>query len=201
MRKVRIEDTFFYMLNWADIDRDMEKLSDLITEGFGMPTLIVGILRGGVTVANLLSDCLGMKNVRGIGTRSYNGVDNRGDSDLYQPLPTANLRRHDVVLVDDVSDTGKTFKEISESQIKAKNPRKVCTASLYVKKWTSFFPNFYVKAFDGWIVFPWEMRETMRTVTKTLIQKHNYDPEKARSTVAKKFGCKLKYVKKITGVL
>lgn len=198
MRKVRIEGTSFYMLKWADIERDMEKLSDLIMKTFGMPTLIVGILRGGATVANLLSDHLGMKNVRTIGTRSYNGVDSRGNSDLYQPLPTRDLSRHAVAVVDDVSDTGKTFKEVADFQVKVKNPRKFCTASLYIKKWTSFVPDFYVKSFDGWVVFPWERRETIRTVTKTLIQKHNYSLEKAQRTVAKKFCSKLSAVRKIT---
>ncbi len=51
-----------------------------------------------------------------------------------------------LLVVDDVVDTGKTLKWF----------RVFLTASLHYKPKSPFKPNFYVKETTNWIVYPWE---------------------------------------------
>lgn len=195
MRELELEGTRYYLLTWDDVEEDAEKLSRRIEEKFGMPTIIFGILRGGATVANLLSDRLRMHNVHSVGTKSYKDIAERGELDLYQPITVADLSRHDVALVDDVSDTGDTLKDVLSSQIRPRNPRRLCTATLHIKPWTGFVPDFFVKELDGWIVYPWEKYETIRSLGKKLVKK--YDLKKAQDVIVKEFGYKSRIVKRI----
>ncbi len=195
MRELRVEGRKYYVLTWDDVEEDVEKLSLMIKNAFGTPTIIFGILRGGTTVANLISDRLHMHNVHSIGTKSYKDIAERGRLDIYQPVTIADLSRHDVLLVDDVSDTGGTFMDVIKSQIEPKKPRRVCTASLHIKPWTRFVPDLFVRKFDGWIVYPWEKHETIRSLGGDLMRRHGL--EKAQDVLIKGFGYKPSIVKGI----
>lgn len=56
------------------------------------------------------------------------------------------IRHDELLVVDDISDTGETLKWF----------RVFITASLYYKPWSKFKPNFYIKETTNWLVFPWE---------------------------------------------
>lgn len=62
-----------------------------------------------------------------------------------------SVKSEDVLIVDDVSDTGNTLSKI-------KNIDKYYTITLFKKQKTSYTPNFYVRECkqDIWIVYPWE---------------------------------------------
>jgi len=195
MREFKLEGTKYRLLTWDNIEEDVEKLSRKIDEKFGVPTIIFGILRGGATVANLLSDRLRMYNVHSVGTKSYKDIAEKGELDLYQPITVADLSRHDVALVDDVSDSGDTLKDVLSSQIMPRNPRRLCTATLHIKPRTDFVPDFFVRELDGWIVYPWEKYETIRSLGKKLVKK--YDLKKVQDVIVKKFGYKSNVVKRI----
>jgi len=195
MEEFEVETTKYFLLAWSDVEEDVEKLSVKVEKNFGIPTIIFGILRGGATVANLISDRLQMHNVHSIGTKSYKDVAVRGKLDIYQPITVADLGKHDVLLVDDVSDTGSTFKDVTETQIEPKKPRRFCTASLHIKPWTSFIPDYFVRKLDGWIVYPWEKHETIKALGEKLVRK--YGSETAEDIIVREFGYRPSIVKRI----
>jgi hypoxanthine phosphoribosyltransferase len=179
-------DRKYYLLTWEDIEKATDILYSKIEKTF-QPELIIGIMRGGIIVANLISDRLSVPRVYAIGVRHYEGINKRGSLEVYQPLPSSlELYEHNVLLVDEVSDTGKTFKNVIESQIKPRNPKEVRTASLYIKPWTGFVPDFFVYCADGWLIFPWDYYETMRHLRKELERK--YSKEEIDVILRKKFG-------------
>jgi len=55
MREVSLENKEYLLLTWEDIEENSGKLCLKIKESF-KPTLIIGILRNGVFLANLISD-------------------------------------------------------------------------------------------------------------------------------------------------
>ncbi|MCD6420802.1 MAG: phosphoribosyltransferase, partial [Thaumarchaeota archaeon] len=59
MRIFEVGDTKYLQLSWEDIQKLVEDLADKITASKFSPDVLVGILRGGMTVAHLLSDVLG----------------------------------------------------------------------------------------------------------------------------------------------
>ena len=59
-----------------------------------------------------------------------------------------------MALVDDLVDTGITFKRLAETLTGQAIP--FVTAVIYWKPWSVFAPNIYLEDTDRWIVFPWE---------------------------------------------
>jgi hypoxanthine phosphoribosyltransferase len=107
LRSIVIRKSKYFSLSWKDIEKDVTKLAKQISP---RPTAIIGIARGGVVIARLLSDLLDMQKIRFFGLRFYKSVDKREKKiEIYQRLKE-NLKKDDVLLVDDVADTGKSIK-------------------------------------------------------------------------------------------
>ena len=79
------------------------------------------------------------------------------------------LHNKSILLVDDVSDHGKTFKRGIE-YLKELGVKKITTASPYIKTWTKHVPDFYIKATDRWIIFPFDMKESVDVLSKKYVK-------------------------------
>lgn len=164
----------YLQLSWADIESLVERLADKIIASYS-PDILVGILRGGVTVAHLLSDILGFSKIYPIGCSSYIDVAKRLSVKIYNPLAISDLSAKCVLLVDDVADEGLTLKEVIEREILPKNPSEVKVATLHMKPWCKFKPDYYVEVTDAWIVYPWERWEVVRQVAEGFIKNLGVD--------------------------
>lgn len=62
--------------------------------------------------------------------------------------------KNEILVVDDISDTGKTL-------IKFRHIKHCLTATLTVKDWTKFPPDYHVREYlsNQWISFPWEPKD------------------------------------------
>jgi len=165
---LRVVDGRRYLtLNWSDIEMLVHKLAERISSIYE-PNMLIGILRGGAIVASMLSDVLDMREVYTIGCRSYTGVGERETIVIYQPLSLNSLLDRDVLVVDDVADTGDTMKHIVQ-YVKGFEPKKVRTATLHIKPHTSFIPDFYVENVNAWIVYPWSVNEFVRNMISDMV--------------------------------
>lgn len=110
---------------WKDFDRAIETLAEKLPKDFDR---ICGIPRGGLVVAVALSHATG------------------------KPL-TLFLENPNLLLVDDISDSGKTLGYYSKD---AKY-----TATIHIVRDTQFIPTTWVleKPKDTWVVYPWEKEE------------------------------------------
>lgn len=129
-----------------------------------LPTRIIALARGGLVPATIIANKLGVRHVHSLGISSYeitdNGIEQPGQFKLYQPLPSNDrqIKPDDVVLiVDDISDKGSTFK-FAEEYVNGVVGGNVVTLSLIIKPETSYKPDYYDEAVEQnqWIVFPWE---------------------------------------------
>jgi hypoxanthine phosphoribosyltransferase len=162
LRSIVIRKSKYFSLSWKDIEKDVTKLAKQISP---RPTAIIGIARGGVVIARLLSDLLDMQKIRFFGLRFYKSVDKREKKiEIYQRLKE-NLKKDDVLLVDDVADTGKSIK-VGKQLVLSLKPKDLKIATLYIKPWSNFKPDYFVKTFDGWVIFPWEKNEFIREISK-----------------------------------
>jgi len=150
-------------VSWSDIDAMVEELARRITsEGF-KPDVIVGILRGGIVPARVLADRLGVDEMASMEIKLYKGVGIRGERPYLRQPPTLPLEDRNVLIVDDISDTGLTL-QFAVEVVRLYLPREVKTATLYIKPWTDFIPDFYARSTERWVVFPWERGEFKRAV-------------------------------------
>jgi hypoxanthine phosphoribosyltransferase len=72
-----------------------------------------------------------------------------------------------VLLVDEVADTGQSLKLAKERVVKEK-PRKLRTVTMYMKPWSLIEPDYWGLRTSSWLVFPWEINETIQTLTNNL---------------------------------
>jgi hypoxanthine phosphoribosyltransferase/molybdopterin converting factor small subunit len=153
-------ESLFYV-TWSDIEESVNDVASKVRSSGFEPDVVVGVLRGGVIPARLLADELGVDELGVIEIKLYTGIGSRKPRPyIRQPL-ILDVYNKNVLIVDDVSDTGLTLSMAVEA-IRLYMPAKLKTATLYVKPWTRLFPDYYSKVVDKWIVFPWERREVER---------------------------------------
>ena len=81
----------------------------------------------------------------------------------------ARLDHKDILLVDDISDTGKTFIR-GTKYLQELGANSVTTASLFIKPWTKYIPDFYTKEVHDWVVFPFDIKETIDAINKKMLK-------------------------------
>jgi hypoxanthine phosphoribosyltransferase len=119
---------------------------------------VVGVSRGGLIPATIIAEQMGVRELRTTGVRSYQL--RRGSKEtrpvLYQSC-TPYLHGR-VLLVDDIADTGETFEYLMKHFNKNKAITEVITCSVFVRRTSSFIPNYYHTDIVGkdWVIFPWE---------------------------------------------
>ncbi|MEM2494717.1 MAG: phosphoribosyltransferase [Nitrososphaerota archaeon] len=180
---IRAGDYQLLILSWKDIIKLVDKLTEKIISSY-KPNTIVGVLRGGMIIANLISDNIDLKEIYAIGCKSYYDINKRNIVKIYHPLILEKLSDRKVLLVDDVSDTGNTLETAINYILKPKEPEELKSATIYIKPWCKIRPDYYLKETRAWIVYPWERYETMRLIKskinnkKTLKKIHKIFKEK-----------------------
>lgn len=155
----------FLVVSWDKIEELTLRVCEKIIDSGFSPEVIVGILRGGWIVARLVSDYLGIGETGSIGVKFYEDVGKKAETPVItQPLVT-DVRHRRVLIVDDVSDSGKTLQLVTEL-VKLYGPSSISTATLYVKPWTIMVPDYYAETTDLWIAFPWEPAEILRSLAR-----------------------------------
>ena len=139
--------------NWNTYYRLVGNLKGKIRQ---KPDIIVSIGKGGSIPGVILAEHFDVNNLN-IGLKSYSNF-NQTKMIEYQALPSYEaLRGANVLLVDDLADTGETFKyaldKFSEKKVEG-----VETASVFKKSLSRFTPDYFVEEVpsDAWIVQPWE---------------------------------------------
>jgi hypoxanthine phosphoribosyltransferase len=155
----------FEVPTWNQIYDMLLNLAEKIRKDEFKPDLIVGVSRGGWPPARVLSDLMDNPNLANVRAEFYLGVaETKGEPVLTQPVSTSVAGKK-VLIVDEVADTGKSLKLVKE-HILEDGAVKVKVATVYYKPWSIVKPDYYEKETSCWIVFPWEIKETIRKIVK-----------------------------------
>ncbi|MCE4616997.1 MAG: hypothetical protein F7C32_00200 [Desulfurococcales archaeon] len=148
-------------LTWSEIDDAVEKISQTIVKRGEKYDTIVAIMRGGLIPARLLADKLDIRDIGVIEIKFYIAPgETRTKPIVRQPL-TLDIEDKKVLIVDDVSDTGKSL-QVALTAISLHGPSLIHTATLYLKPWSTFVPDYFAYTVEEWIVFPWETNEVKK---------------------------------------
>jgi hypoxanthine phosphoribosyltransferase len=126
------------------------------------PDIILGVSRGGWIPARVLSDLLDNSNLANIRVEFYSSIYQTTEKPVITQPVSIPVNDKKILVVDDVVDSGASLRlvhsTISEKAIQIKS------AVIYVKPWTNFHPDYYSSHTDSWIIFPWELAETIRNL-------------------------------------
>jgi hypothetical protein len=155
----------FEVPTWNQIYKMLLNLTEKIRKSKFKPDVIVGVSRGGWPPARVLSDLLGNPNLANVKAEFYVGVaETKGEPTLTQPV-SMKIADKKVLIVDEVADTGKSLKLVKDHIIE-KGATEVKIATVYYKPWSIVKPDYYEKETSKWIVFPWEIKETVRKIVR-----------------------------------
>ena len=150
--------------SWNQIYDLLLELADRIRKDGFKPDVIVGVSRGGWPPARILSDLLSNPNLANVRADFYVGVaETKCEPALTQPISVAVAGKR-VLIVDEVADTGKTLKLVKEHVIE-QGAVEARTATAYCKPRNIARPDYCSRETSDWIIFPWEVKETIRRIT------------------------------------
>ena len=118
------------------------------------PEVIVGIARGGLTLAHSMAEGLNIRDVQSIRTELYDDSDKRDTITIFGGCEFKNKKR--VLVVDDISDSGDTLKAVMQYLLENNTNIEFKTATLFYKKTSVYEPNIWINEADDWIDFFWE---------------------------------------------
>jgi len=118
-------------ITWDEVNELLDRVYDQCKEDI---SLVTGVPRGGTILAILFS--------------------HRFD---IQYTPYMSNHYPNMLILDDIADSGKTFKDLEQDFPKPKY------GALHYKITSVFEPDYYAKEIDkdfGWIVYPWEKKDS-----------------------------------------
>lgn len=149
-------------ISWNIVGKLVANLEKQIKESKKKYDFIIGLNRGGLIPSVMLSHKLGI--IHGVHTvQSYNGTEKREiKSDLYISMIGFIKPHHNVLLVDDIAESGESLK-VSMEKIRKKDSdiKNIDIATLYYKPKSIIVPTYYAKKISNeiWIDFAWECEE------------------------------------------
>ena len=115
---------------------------------------IVGIARGGLTLAHSMAEGLEIREVQTLRTELYDGTCKRSELTVFDTCSFHRLTR--VLVVDDISDSGETLLAIMKYLQKKYVEIEFKSATLFYKRTSVYEPHFWINEADDWIDFFWE---------------------------------------------
>jgi len=149
----------FRYIDWTAYGNLVSELTEMIRSKGGNFDLVVGIARGGIPVAMVVADQLGI-GIDIINVKSYTGIGSRKRPRIISTL-TEEIKKKNILVVDDLIDEGDTMTTVV-SYLRRGKPERLSTAVLFKKPWSMYEPDYCLEVVDKWVVFPWEHGEVKR---------------------------------------
>jgi len=153
------------VLTWADVRAMVDTLAARVRAD-RLPDVLVGVIRGGMIPAVLLSHLLGVRGVRAVEVvhtlDDTVNAEKSGTPQVVNAATLADLTGRDVLLVDDIAGSGDTL-ACTVGLLHAAGAKTVRTAFLTVNRANWRRPQnpaevvtYLGDQVDSWVIFPWE---------------------------------------------
>lgn len=170
----------YLRLSWDDIERLCMTLAKEIKRRKVAFDIIVGIARGGWVPARLLSDMLDNDELHTMRVKFYTGIGEVAAKPVILHPTQIDVTGKKVLLVDDIADTGKSL-SIAKRHLEERGAGNIFVVTLIKKPHSEINPDLYVEETDAWVIFPWEVRETIRLILQKAKSREEAEKELARA--------------------
>jgi hypoxanthine phosphoribosyltransferase len=155
----------FEVPTWNQIYAMLRSQAEKIRRSGFKPDIIVGIARGGWVPARVQSDLLEIPDLAVARVEFYLGVAETRNEPVMTQGVSEVVAGKKVLVVDDVADTGKSLQLVKE-HIRQQGAVELRIATVYRKPFSIITPDYYEKETRRWVVFPWEIKETLRKIVE-----------------------------------
>lgn len=143
------------------------------------PDIIVGVSRGGLVPARILSDLLETPDLATIRIEFYLDIEQTRKEPILTQNLTMPVTAKKVLIADDIADTGKSLK-LAKQHILQQGAKEAKTATIYAKPQSATTPDYFEKETSRWVVFPWDAKETVKKITEKQLGKRALNKEIAK---------------------
>lgn len=156
------------LVSWATVYRLSRDLARAVRASGYRPDIVVAVGRGGYAPARLVCDFLHMEALTGIKVEHYSATRKQTRVVIRYPLNT-DIRGLDVLVVDDVNDSGDTLAAVVD-YLRGFAPRRVKTAVLHEKAVTRYAADLCARRMKKWrwLVYPWAVIEDATSFVRAL---------------------------------
>ena len=149
--------------NWEYIYGLCRDVADDVKAAEFEPDVVVALARGGWFGGRCLCDFLGLDDLTSLKVEHYVGTAQQSDeAQVRYPLPEGSVADKDVLVVDDIADTGESIQTAAEC-VQDREPASVRTATLQLLDTSDHEPDFVGERLEEWtwVVYPWNFVEDM----------------------------------------
>jgi len=135
---------------YEEFKEDLKTLINKIDQPFDA---ILGIARGGLSMAQMLGEYYDLREVYAINTIGYEDTQKKASVEVFNIPNLKSVKT--VLIVDDIIDSGDTMVDVLRV-LNDKYPKiTFLTASIFYKKTACIKPTWYIKEPLGWVEFFW----------------------------------------------
>ncbi|MFB6154165.1 MAG: phosphoribosyltransferase [Halodesulfurarchaeum sp.] len=170
--------------NWEYIYGLAREVADQVKADDFEPDVIVALARGGWFAGRVLCDFLGLDDLTSLKMEHYVGTaEKSGEPTIRYPMPEGSVEGKDVLVVDDIADTGGSIHHAYE-YVTDRNPNDVRTSTIQLLQTSQFEPDFIGERLEqwAWIVYPWNFIEDMVDLISGVMEKED-DPPYTREDI------------------
>lgn len=140
--------------SYENFKEDIVDLSKKIKNDFD-PDAIVGIARGGLTMAHCLSVALKLRSCFSLNSIHYEDTQKLDTIKLFNIPDLSGYKR--ILLVDDIIDSGETMAAIKENLAAKFENADVRVATMFYKPKALIMPEFALHEAKEWVEFFWDV--------------------------------------------
>jgi len=159
--------------DWAYVDRLAREVAVQAREADFEPEAVIALARGGWVGARCVCDVLDIDDLISLKVEHYVGTAQAtGEPTVRYPVPEGSVRGKDVLVVDDIADTGGTLDHATD-HVAARDPSGVRTGTLQLLPESAASPDFVGDRLDefAWVIYPWNFIEDMVELTAGVMRK------------------------------
>lgn len=169
-----LPDTFNCTItNWEYIYGRCRDVSTQVKAAEFEPDVIVALARGGWFAGRCICDFLGLNDLTSLKMEHYVGTaEKSGEPQIRYPMPEGSVEGKDVLIIDDIADTGGSIKRAQE-YVERRNAGEIRTATLQLLQTSEFEPDFVGEQLEEWtwVVYPWNFIEDMIDLSSGVMAK------------------------------
>lgn len=140
--------------DFSSFEHDAKILAKRARDEFN-PEAILGIARGGLTLAHFLANTLNIRDCFSLNSIHYENTTKLDTVKIYNIPDLSKFKR--VLITDDIIDSGESMVAIKKEISRLYPNLEIAVATIFYKPKALMLPNFTIKEADDWIEFFWDL--------------------------------------------